>query len=488
MMSGSPAKRVAAAVCGCAVLLSTASATVGQVPYGANYSDQSDYALGTYVWNIVFMESSSNPWGASALQTRKNRIQNAATFWENKANKPGRFLPDIDWLNITVNFANGGDPVTMDNVGGEGDYSYYDEALGLLDPSYDTGGAYTASKTYNDAMREQFGTNWSFTTFVRNFSGRASAFLNGPFTNAYIDDPTGTYSHEVGHIFGARDEYRDGTNHNTGQRSGYLYTYNTNAAVHPDGSNNASYFTALMNSSYSTVLSSGTINAIGWQDTDNDLVPDILDTFPTLSNLSISSPTTGSVDIDLDAVVTPMPSPNPECGDFTINNLDSAEYRLNGGNWMSLGHVESGWGEYEESLSFTVAGLTDPINDLELRVRNSVTNFSTMQFTLSPNGELPGDANRDGVTDALDFGIWEANYGETELASWDTADFDLNGRVDGRDYLILQQSVGLDFLTESTGRGAAPDPGQLIAAVPEPSSLALVGLSVASGLVRRRRV
>lgn len=485
MISKSFAKLFQTALWGCALLLASTSSALGQVPYGAGYFDQSEYALGTYVWNIVFMETPSDAWDSSVLQTRQNRILNAAAFWEDEANEPGRFLPDIDWLNITVNFANDGNPVVLNNVGGEGNSSYYDEALGLLDPNYDSGNASSSARTYNDAMRTQFGTNWSFTTFVRNFSGRASAFLNGPYTNAYSDDPMYTYAHEVGHIFGARDEYGSAK---TNERAGYLHAFNTNAAQLPDGSPNPDSISAIMRTSGNFRLSDGTINGIGWQDTDNDMVPDILDTFPTLSNLSIASSGHGVIDFDLDAVVTPMPSPDPGEDDYTINVLDSAEYRVNGGSWQILSTVDSGWGEYEESLSFSAVGLVEPINDFEVRVRNSVTNYSAMKFKLSPNGELPGDANRDGVTNNLDFNIWQANYGATTLASWDTGDFDLNGVVDGRDLLVYQRSMGLDYLTELNGMGPAPGVGQLINAVPEPSSLALVGLIGWMSLGARRRL
>ena len=486
MISRSSARHFAATACGCALLLLCSNSAQSQVPYGAGYFDQSEFGLGTYVWNIVFMETPSDPWDSNVLQERKNRILDAAAFWEDEANRPRRFLSNINWLDITVNFANNGVPVVLNNVGGEGSTVYYDEALGILDPSFDSGGSLSSARTYNDAMRDQFGTNWAYTTFVRNFTGRASAVLNGPYTQAYSDDPMYTYAHETGHIFGALDEYST-SGADTGDRAGYLYSYNTNAALNPDGSSNGSSISAIMKISGNFTLSQGTIDAIGWRDTDDDDVPDILDTFPTLSNLAVSSSSSGSVDIDLDAVVTPLPSPNPSVGDFTINKLDSAEYRINGGTWVSLSTVDSAWGDYEESLSFTVAGLYDPINDLELRVRNSVTNFSAMSFKISPNGELPGDANRDGVTNRLDLDIWEANYGGVGPASWDTADFDLNGTVDGRDLLIYQQAVGLDFLTETTGMGTAPSPQQSIQLVPEPSSWALLGLWGMATLAWRRR-
>ena len=457
----------------CAVWLIVNGVSQAQVPYGAGYYDQSDYALGTYVWNIVFLETETNPWDAGVLDARKNRINTAATFWEDKANQPGRFLDGIDWLDINVNFANGGVPLVLDDVGAEGSSTFYDEALGLLDPSYDTGGPTSAARTYNAAMREQFGTNWSFTTFVRNFSGRASAFINGPYTNAYSDDPSGTYAHEVGHIFGALDEYNGASN--TGARSGYLYTYNTNSLNHPDGSTNENSHNSIMRSTGSTVLSEGTINAIGWRDQDADQVPDILDTFPTLSNLSVATPSVGTLSLEFDAVVSPLTSPSPGMGNYTVNTLASAEYRVNDGNWVALSPSGSSWGDYEVEMDFDITGLTEPVNDVEIRVYNSVTNYSTLEFMVSPNGELPGDANRDGITDQADLNIWSASHANATQASWNTGDFDLNGLLDGRDFLVWQQATGLEFLTEGSGMGSHPI-GQRIAITPEPQSFILLGL------------
>ncbi len=79
---------------------------------------------------------------------------------------------------------------------------------------------------------------------------------------------------------------------------------------------------------------------------------------------------------------------------------------------------------------------------------------------------LKGDANLDGTVDGMDFLDWNANK-FTSTPAWCSGDFNADGVVDGQDFLIWN---GNKFMSAD---------GQ-VASVPEPSSLSLATLLLAS--------
>jgi hypothetical protein len=82
---------------------------------------------------------------------------------------------------------------------------------------------------------------------------------------------------------------------------------------------------------------------------------------------------------------------------------------------------------------------------------------------------LPGDANFDKTTNALDFGALASHFGATGQ-TWNTGDFDFNGTVNTPDFNLLAQNFGNSIsLAAPTVSGAA---------VPEPAlgAFALIAL------------
>jgi hypothetical protein len=102
---------------------------------------------------------------------------------------------------------------------------------------------------------------------------------------------------------------------------------------------------------------------------------------------------------------------------------------------------------------------------------NSVVPFGSSGQIITPPPPKPGDFNGDGVVDQGDLGIFLANFGKYEGATFMDGDNDGDGDVDGEDFLGLLENF--DFGQPHTG--AVPEPGALLLAV------------IVGSAIRRRR-
>ena len=100
---------------------------------------------------------------------------------------------------------------------------------------------------------------------------------------------------------------------------------------------------------------------------------------------------------------------------------------------------------------------------------------------------IPGDYNENGVVDAADYVVWRNNLNQSVTIPNDTTP----GTVSPEDYNIWRANFGL-----SGGGAAGPSTlmqgfvryiGPAASAVPEPSSILLAGLGIASLVVAPRR-
>ncbi|WP_428304899.1 dockerin type I domain-containing protein [Lacipirellula sp.] len=94
------------------------------------------------------------------------------------------------------------------------------------------------------------------------------------------------------------------------------------------------------------------------------------------------------------------------------------------------------------------------------------------------------DFNGDNIVDAADLAVWKMNYGvglnPPPLATKAQGDANNDGKVDGADFLLIQQQYGGPPV-------AVPAAGGSIVGVPEPSSLVLAAAAFGLPLAARRR-
>lgn len=235
----------------------------------------------------------------------------------------------------------------------------------LTDLGYKSGNHFQKSYQYINDMRLRYDADWGFIVFVlHGFPGQqfnrflAYAYLGGPFNvNVYSNGYLGpgkldrVIAHESGHTFYTLDEYPLAPA-SCSSRSGYLNAENANKQQ--GGSSCKSDVPCVMRAGGQPtpfeILDPChyTVGQVGWWDSDEDGVADILDMDPVVDRVVLESGGSGgvaSVDTIFGSAATlrgsvsavPLPNKNPlrsmlQDVDFTVEHV-AAEYRLNDGPW-----------------------------------------------------------------------------------------------------------------------------------------------------------
>ncbi|GAB5403866.1 MAG: dockerin type I domain-containing protein [Aureliella sp.] len=462
------------------------------MPFGATDQDLGEFMLGTVAVTPVFLESdgsldtSTENWSQSHIDEVLANIDEGLDWWvDTLANKSA-----IHELSFTVDTTFADTPIQTryEPISRRSnDYSLYVSEF-LTGQGFTTGNLESQIKEFNHSQRVKHDTNWSFTMFVvpsQNDSdgafavggsfGRAFAFAGGLFMVVPSTRPASTFTHETGHMFWARDEYPGGGSYYA--RRGYYNTLNENASNNPNPGfvQQPSIMASgtLLNTAYANNDSpESTLAMLGWQDSDNDGIFDVLDVPHKLTGSGYFDEAAGSYEFSGSAIVQTLPNLNPSGlgNDITINRLTHIEYRVDGGAWQIIQEPN----EAEVQLDLSIA-LPSTASTIELRARDAKSTVVSNSFvgrlgradsTTEPgiNGYVWIDANQNGLRDINEFGeqgwtvsVVDQNGIPLELAGGVEPDDLPAGQISStfRDDLTLR-SVG----TDGEGRvGVFPDSG-----------------------------
>jgi hypothetical protein len=363
------------------------------------FYETSEYMIGSVAVGVIFLESngetdpSTEDWTPTEESKVTSEIQQALNWWAEQN-------PDAD-----VSFVydwHYGVPTTYEPIihpSGATDNTYeqlwVSEAMAHL--GYTSGDWMYRTRSYINDLRDTKRTDWSFAVYVVDSSNDGDGcFSDGYSAYAYygiflvmtydnngwgIDLMNRVMAHETGHIFWATDEY-DGVT----EYSGYLN------AADVEGSG------CLMDTC-SLTLSSGTWLQVGWRDSDDDGILDIVDTYPeTTLNPYSPDPTTDAIlTYTGTATVVPHPNDNPQPtnsgNSVSINKISNVQYRVDYIVWMNARPSDEEWDEAEEEFTFTTSYLSSGLHLIEARAVNTEGNIDptpdTDEVTVETTNEPP---------------------------------------------------------------------------------------------------
>ena len=406
------------------------------LPYGALVQDTAEYMLGSVVVTPVFFEStgstdtSTEDWTPATIQQTLDKIQEATDWWEQTLAS----LNTVHSLSFTIDttFANTPVPTVYEPINRKSnDYTKYVTEFLTSQGAVSTDIESEMFK-FNNAQREKFGTDWSYTMIVVNSYNqgdgqfapggsfnRAFAFAGGLFIVVPSSRPASTFAHETGHIFWARDEYAGaGSSGTYNGRRGYYNSRNENAVdLNPNPSfvqqpSIMSTGTVLDTAWLQNISSPATLAQLGWQDSDGDRIFDVLDVPLELLGTGYIDLATGKYKFKGSAKVQALPNLNTSGyrSDITINKITDVEYRFDNGAWQSYSQPNV----YETNLDLEIT-VPNGVSQVQIRARDSQSTVTSNVFQGSLtkaeategagiNGVIWIDNNKNGLRDAGEYG------------------------------------------------------------------------------------
>ena len=393
------------------------------------------FAAGRVAVGVVFLESDGTKMPSTENWSRQDpdhpgdrrqlalaKIQNALDWW-NAQSPDGSlelFLPAAGSYGEPQTVRTGYEPIKMDVKYGWAGHGVLSDAAWRW-PAMRTLGFGPGAKDdkpypeslYANRIRRQNGADWAFVLYVvdslqdkdgmfRNNVVAYTADLFGPYIMlTYDNDGYGfdnfdaVITHEMGHVFGALDEYSPPSPGypSTGDlTSGYLGVRNSNAV-----SGGTTDLPCIMRGSNGTLgafasgaLCPSTGGQTGLRDSDGDSRPDVVDTRPAFSTrLESTNETTGAVTLRGAVAERPRHRGRISSGvyfrrDLSIKVPHDARYRVDGGAWQPLTATDGAFDEPSEGWTLTTESLTQGHHALDLQGTTGETAGRTRDLWAGP--------------------------------------------------------------------------------------------------------
>lgn len=373
-------------------------ALLAGLPYGAMPQDTAEFMLGKVAVTPVFLESngqldaSTENWSSQLIQDTLQKVEEGVTWWSDllaaqQTVHSLQFVFDTTYASSPV--ATKYEPINRVS----NDYALWSQEF-LAGVGFNaTGNLESDMRAFNNAQRLKMDADWSFTIFVVNSQNdgdgqfppsssfpRAFSFAGGLFTVCPSSRPASTFAHETGHIFWAKDEYAGGASY--AERRGYYNTPNDNAADNPGSGfvQQPSIMATgeLLDIAYASHISPPTTLAmVGWQDSDQDGIFDVLDVPLELQGTGYFDVGSSTYRFHGSAKVGVLPNLNPAGlrNDITLNRISSVQYRVDGGAWITAAQPDS----YEKDLDLNLA-FPQGAQTIEIRAIDAKTGVTSNVF------------------------------------------------------------------------------------------------------------
>lgn len=429
------------------------------MPYGALPDDTGEYMLGDVYVNVVLMESNSSMapfdvstenWTASEIADVKSRISEGLKWWEDTLDQLQDTLPDgrhgllkftTDWTHADTPVNTGYEPIARTS---QEFANWVYDFLGSVGFTQ-TGNFLTDLRAYNNAQRIAHNANWSFTIFVVddsydlatdnsiNYDGRGRFLEGSAFSRSFAyaggngfvmpaDRPAEIVAHETGHMFWALDEYNTGGTAYQLTR-GYYNTQNSNSTSNPTQgfvqADSIMSSGAKVSAAYAAHTSSvPSLEMIGWKDSDGDGIFDVLDVPFSLTGTGKYNSDTLTFNFVGKSQVRTFTNQNLSGlkDDITINQIDRAEYSIDGGVWTNIGPA---YHKYATDLSLDIP-VTAGASQIKIRTVDDRTGVKSVEYIANLT-DKPQSSPQPGISgyvfsDNGGGGTWDS--GENGLAGW----------------------------------------------------------------------
>lgn len=357
---------------------------------GVTNLDTGEFLLGTVAVTPVFFESNgqidpeSQNWSAAEIDQMLTKVAEGVDWWSDMLDT----FQSVHTLDFVIDETFALDPV-------ETPYEPIDRTSSAIDLyispfmaslGYDASSIEDSVRQFNQDQRIKYSTDWAFTIFVVDSSDDLNGQFasGGDFTSAFAypgglfvvtpsTRPASTISHEMGHIFWARDEYPGGGS--WFDRRGYYNTQNLNAA--DNTTEGFEQQVSIMRGgvplteAFNTHSSpASTLAMVGWQDSDGDGIFDVADVPLDFDGLGYFDADNSTYHFSGQAAAMPLRNLNPSGpqSDITLGRISQLQYRLDDGPWMVAAEPDQPIADFDISLL-----IDEPFDHIQLRVIDLAT-------------------------------------------------------------------------------------------------------------------